>query len=371
MNYQQTLRKLLSAAILCFGLYISANAQEDKTFIAPSDANIVYMGRISTTQPGSVRFTYPGVSIMANFEGTSLQMAVKKNSGGFMVEIDNFPAYRIDFGENDSIKTLAEGLPQGIHSARIMYVIEGYELKPAFRGFYLDKGCQLAQAPVLPQRRIEFIGNSITCGYGVESEDPSDPFSYETENHYYTYAAQTARLLNAQHLVVARSGIGIYRNYGAPKSGSRDCMPAMYEQTLFMDSTETWNHALYTPDVVCLNLGTNDMSLDNYDANLLEEGYRKFVKHLRTTYPKAQIVLLTGPLMNGKPLEIVKIALDKIADEHHRQGDTKVYRFDFSPQTGSLAIGASWHPSLRQHMKMASELTPFIQKITGWTTAQH
>lgn len=371
MNYQQTLRRLLPVAALCLGLHTPACAQEDKTFIAPDNHNIVYMGRISTTQPGSVRFTYPGVSIMANFEGTSLQMAVKKNSGSFMVEIDNFPAYRIDFGENDSIKTLAEGLPKGIHSARIMYVIEGYELKPAFRGFYLDKGCRLAKAPTLPQRRIEFIGNSITCGYGVESENPADPFTYETENHYYTYAAQTARLLHSQHLVVARSGIGIYRNYGAPKTGSPDCMPAMYEQTLFKDSTEQWNHALYTPDVVCLNLGTNDMSLDNYDTNLLEEGYRKFVNHLRATYPKAKIVLLTGPLMSGKPLDIVKQTLDKIADEHHRQGDQEVYRFDFSPQTGSLAIGASYHPSLRQHMKMASELTVFLQKITGWTTAGH
>ena len=37
---------------------------------------------------------------------------------------------------------------------------------------------------MLPERRIEFIGNSITCGYGVESENPSDPFTYETENHF-------------------------------------------------------------------------------------------------------------------------------------------------------------------------------------------
>ena len=129
---------------------------------------------------------------------------------------------------------------------------------------------------MLPERRIEFIGNSITCGYGVESENPSDPFTYETENHFYTYAARTARALKAQHLVVARSGIGVYRNYGAPRSGSKDCMPAMYEQVLFTDSTELWDHTLYTPDVVCINLGTNDTSLDNYDMNLLAEGISQF-----------------------------------------------------------------------------------------------
>lgn len=56
-----------------------------------------------------------------------------------------------------------------------MYVIEGLFRKPEFRGFVLDKGCQLIEAPALPERKIEFIGNSITCGYGVESINMSDP----------------------------------------------------------------------------------------------------------------------------------------------------------------------------------------------------
>lgn len=337
-----------------------------KDFISSDDENIVYMGRISKRVPHAVRFTYPGVSIFARFEGTSLQMLTSPGSGSFMVEIDEQLPFRINFAEKDSVQTLAEGLAAGVHRVRIMYVVEGYELKPSFKGFYLDKGCRLAEAPALPERRIEFIGNSITCGYGVESENPSDPFSYKTENHFYTYAPRTARALKAQHLVVARSGIGIYRNYGAPREGSKDCLPAMYEQTLFMDSTEHWNHALYTPDVVCINLGTNDTSLDNYDMHLLTEGYRSFMKRLRAIYPKARLVLLTGSMMNGKPLEDVKKAMDTVVREMHAKGDGAVYRFDMSPQTGSLGIGASYHPSMRQHQKMACELTAFLKDLMKW-----
>ena len=48
------------------------------------------------------------------------------------------------------------------------------------------------------------------------------------------------------------------------------------------------------------------------------------------------------------------------------QGDKEVYRFDMSPQTGSLGIGASYHPSMRQHQKMASELTAFLKKLMKW-----
>lgn len=337
-----------------------------KVFIPSDDHNIVYMGRISRSVPETIRFTYPGVSIYANFEGTSLQMKAKPGSGSFMVEIDDNLPYRINFSEKDSIHTLAEGLSEGTHRVRIMYIVEGYEMRPEFKGFYLDNGCSLADAPVLPARRIEFIGNSMTCGYGVESDNPLEPFSYETENHYYTYAARTARALQAQHLVVARSGIGVYRNFGAPRTGCNDCMPNMYNQVLFSDSTELWDFSSYTPDVVCVNLGTNDASQDNYDIELLTDAYRKFLRKLRDIYPDSKLVLLSGSMLTGKSLQGVRNAMDKVVAEMNSDGDREVYRFDMSPQTGSLGMGADYHPSMRQHQKMASELTGYLRKLMNW-----
>ena len=58
----------------CFWPVCAQNIQNTKVFISSDDSNIVYMGRISKRIPHMVRFTYPGVSIIANFEGTSLQM---------------------------------------------------------------------------------------------------------------------------------------------------------------------------------------------------------------------------------------------------------------------------------------------------------
>ena len=327
---------------LCENTLDYETQSEDAVFIPADDAHIVYMGRISHRIPKAVTFTYPGVSIFVNFEGTSLRMKAKPGSGDFMVEIDDQLPYRISFTKDDSVLTLAEGLPEGVHRARIMYILEGYELKPVFEGFYVNKGCSLAEAPVLPERRIEFIGNSITCGYGVESNDRNDPFTYETENHFYTYAAKTARALNAQHLVVARSGIGIYRNFGAPASGSKDCLPAMYEQVMFTD-----------PD-------------GKYDFGLLTDGYRKFVSHLRDIYPKAKIVLLSGSMLSGKPLDDVKRAMDTVVSERKQAGDSEVYRFDMSPQTGALGYGANWHPSMRQQQKMANELAAYLKELMNW-----
>ena len=200
-------------------------------FISPADQHILYAGRISFTHPERPAWNYPGVQIVAAFEGTSLKMLAKPRSGYFMAQIDQAEPFKVAFrGERDSVVTLATALPDSRHTVRLMYIIEGYEFFPEFWGFLLDEGRSLVEAPALPSRKIEFIGNSITCGYGNEGTDKFEHFEYETENHYYSYASIAARNLNAQHLVVARSGIGAYRNYDGPKTGNPESnMPVQYE----------------------------------------------------------------------------------------------------------------------------------------------
>ena len=337
------------------------------TFVSPADKHILYAGRISFTNPERPAWNYPGVQIVTAFEGTSLKMMAKPGSGYFMAQIDGAEPFKVAFrGERDSVVTLATALPDSRHSVRLMYAIEGYEMYPEFWGFILDESKSLVDAPAFPSRKIEFIGNSITCGYGNEGMLKEEHFEYETENHYYSYASITARNLNAQHWVVARSGIGIYRNYNGPRTGNPDNMPAMYEYTLFNDKREQWDFSRYQPDVVCINLGTNDLSTPNFDIKLFTEAYRKFLKTVREHYPNAKIVLLTGSMLNGKEMELQQKTLNELRDEARKNGDKEVYRFDFTPQTGELYYGASWHPSIWQHEKMAGELTAFIRMLMKW-----
>lgn len=357
-------------ALIAMCISTSAIAQTltpQGTWIKPSDEHIQYVGRISFKNPDSPAFTYPGIQINARFEGTSLKMVAKPMSGYFMAQIDKGEPFKVGFNAPlDSVVTLATALPDGIHEVKLMYTIEGYQRKPEFRGFLLDNGKQLVPPTALPERKIEFIGNSITCGYGIESINPRNGYMDETENHYYTYAARTARALNAQHFAVARSGIGIYRNYAGPKSGNDNCMPKEYAYTQLYDHTEAWDFLRYVPDVVCVNLGTNDTSTEPYDYKLLEDGYRQFLKKLRGCYPKAKIVYLTGTMMSGKALEDVKKALDKVVGEANKAGDKEVYRFDMTPQNGDLGIGADYHPSLWQQEKMAGELTAYLRSLMNW-----
>ena len=357
---------LLLAAFFATTAIGCTQQNADNKFITADDSRIGYIGRVSHTRKNVARYTYPGTSIVAKFSGTSIAMKTKPESGFYMVEIDDNEAFKVNTQTADSLIVLADSLDESMHSIKIMYVVEGYELKPEFYGFVLDTGATLGAKPTLPERKIEFIGNSITCGYGVEGT-ADEGFAYDTENHYFTYAAIAARTLRAQHFAIARSGIGIYRNYGAPRDGSPDCMPAMYHQTLFTDTTETWDSSLYTPAVVCVNLGTNDTSLDNYDTEKLTSAYADFVARLRSIYADAQIVMLTGSMLNGKALDDVRNALNTVVDNARKNGDERISRFDFTPQDGSLGYGSDWHPSKAQQQKMADELVPYLREITGWT----
>ena len=338
------------------------------TYVPASDARIQVVGRVSRQQPDVLRFTYPGVQLIAGFKGTSLRMKAKPKSAFYMVQIDQQEPFKVDFfNQEDSVLLLAEGLPDGQHTIRLMHVTEGYDLKPEFYGFILDPGKDLTEAPALPQRRIEFIGNSITCGYGIEATEATDPFYYHTENHYYSFAALTARNLEAQHLVVARSGIGIFRNYNGPYDGQPEtAMPALYDYTNYNDTSEVWDYRQYTPDVVCVNLGTNDTSAGRYNKVKLHEAYAAFLQHLRSRYPQAKIVLMSGCMLSGQRMKDVADAQDAVVAEASRRGDKRVYRFTFTPQDGSLGYGANYHPSVRQQEKMAGELTPFLREIMGW-----
>lgn len=251
-----------------------------------NDARIQYIGRVSVSPTGIARFNYPGVTIQARFQGTSLKMVCRPKTGFFMVSIDGAEAFKVSFdSERDSVVSLCTALPQGIHEVRAMYVIEGLYRNPEFHAFVLDKGCQLADPPALSDRTIEFIGNSITCGFGTESIVASDPYEDNTENHWYTYARIVADSLQARYHCVARSGIGVYRNAGGPKEGSKDNMPWQYPYTLFNQHEEAWDFSKYQPKLVCVNLGTNDFSSNNYDPKLYEEAYRKFLGQLREYYP--------------------------------------------------------------------------------------
>lgn len=221
-------------------------------------------------------------------------------------------------------------------------------------------------------RRLEFIGDSITCGYGNEGVWNVDGFNTAQENPWEAYAAVTARALDADYHLISWSGIGIISNW-TDQEVPNDAwlMPAMYPYTdkstdlaLGHREQQLWDHSSFTPDCIIINLGTNDASYTKGIAGRVEtfgKEYFRFVKNVHTLNPASKILCTLGA-MGQELCEELERQVKKLSDE----GSGEIYSMRFDLQKEQDGIGTDWHPGKTTHRKMARKLEDRLRKIMVW-----
>jgi lysophospholipase L1-like esterase len=174
-------------------------------------------------------------------------------------------------------------------------------------------------------------------------------------------------------MVVAASGRGMFRNYGGAAGLT---IPEFYDLTAPDTAWPAWDFSRYTPDIIVINLGTNDFStgLTADELVAMREGYRlaysKFLTHLRTVHPLATLIGAVGPMMSdGYPTGYqawtsVRADVKSVVDALTTSGDNNVFYFEFTPQTSPY--GEDWHPTLATHQRMAAQLVTFIKQTKSW-----
>lgn len=337
--------------------------------IDASHPHIAYVGRVKRDASGGVRFSLPGVQIHVRFVGASVAMEVAPYSGFFMVELDDRAPFKVKSGRCETVVEIADGLPWAEHRLTITYCNEGELAPPVFYGLLISSQGEVLERPELPYRRIEFIGDSITCGYGDEDFSADKAYPYpEVCNAYYSYASQTARLLRAQCMLVARSGICLAYDRHTPGVGVFHDMLTLYPYALFAPEhdSDQWNCSLYQPDVVCINLGTNDVEQPSFEEDAFAASMVRFVHEIRNRYAHAKIVLLSGPMLHGEQLASIKRALETVMKTLKNEGVTSVYRYDIAPMDGTLGYGTLGHPSLSEHTQIAQALATFLSTLLQW-----
>lgn len=209
------------------------------------------------------------------------------------------------------------------------------------------------------KRKIEFIGDSITCGYGVDG-NLSNVFSTATEDVRAAYAYIAASLLRADACYSCYSGFGLVSGYtGDGVRNAHDLVPLYWKKTGICDfsfpdgerpdETER-DFSAFCPDTVVINLGTNDISYTGEDAARQKEYQREYIAFLETVravYPEAEIVCVLGVMgdtLNATAEEAVKFYREKTGDERVRFHALPVQ----SPRDG---LGTDSHPSPRTQMK--------------------
>ena len=225
----------------------------------------------------------------------------------------------------------------------------------------------------LPEKKlkIEFIGDSITCGYGVDDENRDHHFSTETEDATKTYAWKTAMALDADCSFVSYSGHGIISGYtGDGTKAAGQTVPAVYERVgknygsaaSVVNVNRGWDFSSFRPDIIVINLGTNDDSYTLQDDGRKKEftlAYIEFLKMVRKNNPDALIVASLG-IMGDRLYPCVKEAVTRYRQE---TGDTNVRPLHFSPQDGSTGFAADWHPTEATHEQAAKFL---IEKLNQY-----
>jgi lysophospholipase L1-like esterase len=222
----------------------------------------------------------------------------------------------------------------------------------------------LLAPPAAPTRRLEVIGDSISCGTGIEGANESCGLSADTENHYATYAAIAARELGAELHTIAIGGKGLYCNYGDCPTPT-DPVPSYVGRTLREDATPAWDFARYQPDAIIVNLGTNDFNHDRAPSeSAFTNAYRSFLQRLRSNYPKAKILCTIGPMLWGDNLTTVRRSITNAVSA---LGDGDISAFGLAPQNKDQdGIGCGWHPSTKTHQKMAQTLVSALKTKLGW-----
>jgi len=331
--------------------------------VAPTDANIRLVGRFDQRDAAGPRCSWSGSAILAQFEGTALNVKLKGASDQFQIVLDGKPTTVLALRNGQTVYPVAQGLADGKHTVELFKRTEPLVGTVQFLGFQLEKGKHLLPLPERPGRRIEVIGDSITCGYGNEAPKKEEHFSAATENNYQAYGALAARELKAEYVCVAWSGRKLWPD---------NTIPEIYGRALPQDAASAWDFGPWKADVVVINLGTNDFGPKNPDRKAWTEACQAFLRTIRKNYPEAHIYLAVGSMMSDgyppgrKALSTIREYLNFVVEEATKAGDKRVHFLEFEGQKEANGIGADWHPSVKTHQIMAAKLVAAVRKDLQW-----
>lgn len=209
--------------------------------------------------------------------------------------------------------------------------------------------------------RIEFIGNSITCG--MEIYDGAVPFGqgtwYDHHRAYFAYGPRTARALNSEWSLASVSGIGLMHSCCDHKI----VLPQSYDKVDLAGNKIAYDFS-FQPDLVVSALGQNDGVQDSTE---FATAYVDFIRTLREKNPAADIALISSPMANDTLRAFFRGLLPAIAAEAEAQGLAgKSGKIPFHIFEKGYNAGGAEHPNMTEHEVIAEEVTAFIKQEFGF-----
>ncbi|QXV64386.1 electron transporter RnfD [Mucilaginibacter sp. 21P] len=350
---------LIFLLTLVFADYV-AKAQNIVNF---KDSKIFYMGRTSVRDT-SAELSWTAAAIIVNFNGTAVKATLNDEKGlnYYNVVVDDKVVQVIKLKQGKNEYVLAAGLPAGEHKLELFKRTEYDWGRTWFYGFNID-GKLLA--PPTYKHRIEYYGDSITCGMADEDTSGKDRGDNDYENGYASYANVAARYFNVDMHCISKSGIGIVISW------FDYVMPNIYDK-IYAHGDEKWDFSTYTPEIVVVNLFQNDSWLTKAKDNeqfkkqfgstpptpeFIISHYQAFIKNIRAKYPKAKIVCALGSMDATKEGSPWPGYIEKaVAGLNDKGVYTHFFAFKNTPG----------HPSVAEQKAMGEDLIAYIKTTFKW-----
>lgn len=357
-------RGLIIAMMALVGFVAQACGVEMNQMSYRADSEQVrWVGRVAVAPEGGVRFDWSGTYADMVLCGSKLEMVVSDSGLNYFNVIVDGRQHAIVKSEGKEPHTvvLFEG-NKGTYHIRLQRRTEGFNGLTTVSSF-ITNGELLADQNRPAGRHIEFIGDSLTAGYGTDSESGSEPYTAETQNCNLAYGCYIARYFDADYNLVAHSGQGLVRNYGDEHTTSEYTMLDRYG-LLFdeADKEQPYNfrRQSYIPDLVVIFLGTNDFSTKPWPSyEQFAKGYAELVAQVRSAHGEQVPILCVSSYVFEPTFDYVwRIA----------EGDENLHFACILPESFAYPteLGASEHPNRVGQQKMAMALIPYVSTITGW-----
>ena len=245
--------------------------------------------------------------------------------------------------------TLAKGLEEGFHTVKVLKRTEAGATFATMTSLATDG--YFVKAETKDKLKLEAYGDSITAGYGnMRSSTQADGTNSDIQNTLMTYECVASRLLDADINVMARSGIGL--GVAANIVGDYN-MNTRYEYMTPLSDTK-WNMHNYVPDVVIINLGTNDSWSGKFDRKTFVSAYTTLVKNLISYYgDDVSFVLCCGLMETG----VFPIIQNYVYPTLLKEGISNIATLEFEKST------SNGHPLKDEHQKAGEQLAETIKEL--------
>jgi lysophospholipase L1-like esterase len=201
--------------------------------------------------PDGFRHAWPGVVVEAAFSGNWVEVRLVDRVNRWRVTVDETVVELTRPGDGVLRFT---GLPEGDHLLRAEKLSESWE-DAVFGGVFAEAGRPVEG----PGRVFEVYGDSDAVGYGARSDRrdcPGEGVFLNTDSTL-AFPALVAEAFGADLELVARSGIGLIRDFSPEQTGGR--MIDVANRAAFADGS-----ALSTEGerIIIIALGSNDFDMD-------------------------------------------------------------------------------------------------------------